>query len=237
MAHARLTIAAMMMSISSLALAQSAPPVPAAPGGATDATVPAAVAPAMPAMKAPGRTMGTAAVSTPTAITPAPDAQQKLTDRLQAAGYSNVKVMPESFVIQATDKSGRPVSIFLEHGEMVVFATADAITAAAKPGTTGIFTEIPVNEDLSSKLIGLDIHNAARQKIGTIKDVAFGNNGVKAYIVAVGGFLGMGDRYVAIVPSAIRIGFDGSDKKWHATMETTAAELKAAPEYKYSSKS
>lgn len=229
------TIAALMMSVSSLALAQTPPVVPAAPAAATDPTTPTAVAPAMPMMTAPGKSMGTAAISTPTAIAPTSDAQQKLTARLQAAGYSNIKVLPESFLIQAIDKSGSPVSIFLEHGDMVVFTTTDAISPSAKPLATGMFADIPANEDLSSKLIGLDIHNSANQKIGTIKDVAFGSKGVKAYIVGVGGFLGMGDRYVAIVPSAIKIGFDGNDKKWHATMETTAADLKAAPEYKYSS--
>ncbi len=255
MAIPKFTLAALLMSVSPLALAQTPPAVPAPTGAAVTAPTAAVTAPAPVPMVTPAdKPTGTAAVapagSAPTAsasaassaavVAATPDVQQKLTARLQAAGYTNVKVMPESFLIQATDKSGSPVSIFLDRGNMVVFTTADAMTSpdgakGPEAPAAGIFATIPANEDLSSKLIGLDIHNASNEKIGTIKDVAFGSKGVKAYIVGVGGFLGMGDHYVAILPSAIKIGFDSTDKKWHATMNTTAAELKAAPEYKYAS--
>lgn len=114
-------------------------------------------------------------------------------------------------------------------------APPPATTATTMPVT--IFAALAPNEDLSSKIVGLDVYNAANQKIGTIKDVAFGNTGIKAYIIAVGGFLGMGDRYVAVMPAAVKIGYGSDDKKWHATMDTTEAALKAAPEYKYVSNS
>jgi hypothetical protein len=45
----------------------------------------------------------------------------------------------------------------------------------------------------------------------------------------------MDDRYVVVRPSAISI--DAKDNKWHATMNANADQLRAAPEYKYSSKS
>jgi sporulation protein YlmC with PRC-barrel domain len=98
-----------------------------------------------------------------------------------------------------------------------------------------MFTTIPTTEDLSSNLIGLDIYNNTKDKIGTVKDIAMTAGRVNAYIVGVGGFLGMGDHYVAVTPSAITINYDPTDKKWHATMNTDAAALKAAPEYKYAS--
>jgi hypothetical protein len=43
----------------------------------------------------------------------------------------------------------------------------------------------------------------------------------------------MGDRYVAICPSAIKLGYDAKDKKWHASMDAKADQLKAALEFKY----
>ena len=55
----------------------------------------------------------------------------------------------------------------------------------------------------------------------------------QAYIVSVGGFLGMADRHVAINPSDLKVSYNDSDKKWHATMNTTAEQLKSAPELKY----
>ena len=60
-------------------------------------------------------------------------------------------------------------------------------------------------------------------------------SGLYGYIVSVGGFLGMGDHYVVVRPSAIS--FNAKDNKWHATMNVNAAQLKAAPEHKYSGKS
>jgi hypothetical protein len=55
----------------------------------------------------------------------------------------------------------------------------------------------------------------------------------QAYIVSVGGFLGMDEHYVAVNPSAITVAYNASDKKWHASMNATAEQLKSAPEFKY----
>jgi hypothetical protein len=105
------------------------------------------------------------------------------------------------------------------------------------PGARGMFTNIPSSDQLSSGVIGLDVYNDQKQDIGTIKDMAFDRSGLSAYIVGVGGHLGMGDHYVAVRPSAISLSYNTDDKKWHATMDTNADQLKNAPEYKYPSKS
>jgi hypothetical protein len=103
------------------------------------------------------------------------------------------------------------------------------------PTPTGMFTYVPPHDELSSNVIGLDVYNKDKQNIGTIKDIALDASGLNGYIVDVGGFLGTGDHYVVVRPSAIS--FDAMDDKWHATMNANADQLKAAPEYKYSSKS
>ena len=41
-------------------------------------------------------------------------------------------------------------------------------------------------------MIGRVVQNAAGDKIGTIKDIAIDHGGVQAYIIGVGGFLGLG---------------------------------------------
>jgi hypothetical protein len=81
----------------------------------------------------------------------------------------------------------------------------------------------------------LDVYNKDEQNIGTIKDIALDASGLNGYIIDVGGFLGMGDRYVVVRPSAIS--FDAKDNQWQATMNANADQLRTAPEYKYSSKS
>ena len=63
-------------------------------------------------------------------------------------------------------------------------------------------------------MIGLDVYNEHRQNIGTIKDIALDADGLSGYIVSVGGFLGVGDHYVVVRPSAIS--FDATDDTSHA---------------------
>ena len=96
-----------------------------------------------------------------------------------------------------------------------------------------MFTYVPAQDELSSNVVGLDIYNEDKQNIGTIKDIALDASGLNGYIVSVGGFIGKGDHYVVVRPSAIS--FNAKDNKWHATMNVNADQLKAAPEYKYSS--
>ncbi len=98
----------------------------------------------------------------------------------------------------------------------------------------GMFTNVPAKDELSSKVVGLDVYNNDHQDIGTIKDVAYNGTSVSGYIIGVGGFLGIGDHYVAVRPSAVTLTYDAKDSKWHATMDANAGQLKSAPEYKYS---
>ena len=98
--------------------------------------------------------------------------------------------------------------------------------------SSDVYVTVPSSDDLSSKLVGLDIYNKDNKDIGTIKDIALNQNGrAAAYVVSVGGFLGMGDHYVAVSPEAVNITY--KDSKWHANMNATADQLKAAPEFKY----
>jgi hypothetical protein len=112
-------------------------------------------------------------------------------------------------------------------------AFAETNTTPMSPG--GMFTNVPAQGELSSNVVGLDVYNRDKQNIGTIKDIVFSESGLTGYIIGVGGFLGMNDHYVVVRPSAINLSFNANDKKWHATMNANADQLKAAPEYKYPS--
>jgi hypothetical protein len=110
-----------------------------------------------------------------------------------------------------------------------------ATTPGANLTPIGMFTCVPAHDELSSNVVGLDVYNKDQQNMGTIKDIALDVSGLNGYIIDVGGFLGMGDRYVVVRPSAIS--FYAKDNKWHATMNASSDQLRTAPEYKYSSKS
>jgi|SRR5579863_770785 len=171
-----------------------------------------------------------------------PNLRQQLTNSLQQSGFTNIKVVPESFLVQANDKSGNPVTMFIGPNSVAEVTTVGSNDQASgsnsnNPETRsgGMFANVPAKAELSSKVVGLEVYNNANQNIGTIKDVAYNGTSVNGYILGVGGFLGMGDHYVAVRPSAIKLSYDAKDKKWHATMDTNADQLKAAPEFKYPS--
>jgi PRC-barrel domain len=163
---------------------------------------------------------------------------------LQNSGFTDISVMPSSFMIRAKDQQGNPV---------VMSVSPDSVTEISELGTSGAhapgdnsannsasdasgsqFVTVGQDEKLTSNLVGLDVYNASNQDIGQIKDLAVGPAGrARAYIVSIGGFLGVGTHYVAMNPSDIKVSYNSSDQKWHATTGATSDQLKSAPEFQY----
>lgn len=108
----------------------------------------------------------------------------------------------------------------------------DNRTVGAAPAEAK-FSTVSKDEMFSSKLKGLNVYNQKDESIGEISDIAIKGNQVDALILSVGGFLGMGEHYVAVSPSSVNVRRDAKNDKWVATMNTTKEALKAAPEFKY----
>lgn len=86
---------------------------------------------------------------------------------------------------------------------------------------------------LSYNIVDLNITNDADETVGEIKDLIISNNTLAGYILSVGGFLGLGERYVIVNPNAVSIHYNEPDKKWTARMATTKEVLQEAPEFIY----
>ncbi|PSJ56284.1 PRC-barrel domain-containing protein [Pseudaminobacter soli (ex Li et al. 2025)] len=113
-------------------------------------------------------------------------------------------------------------------------AALAALAQAHAAGTSSdTFVAVPQSGELSYDLIGLKVTNDNNEKIGEIKDLVLNNNTLVGYILSVAGFLGMDEHYVVVSPSAVKVSYLDSDKKWTATMNATKDELKSAPEFKY----
>jgi sporulation protein YlmC with PRC-barrel domain len=95
------------------------------------------------------------------------------------------------------------------------------------------YATVSKDEMFTSKLKGLNVHNQKDETVGEITDLAIKGHEVNALILSVGGFLGVGERYVAVSPSSVNVRYDSKADKWLATMNTTKDALKAAPEFKY----
>ena len=112
-----------------------------------------------------------------------------------------------------------------------VFVCPTVLPGPSPLAGAGMFIYVPSHDELSSNIVGLDVYDEDKRSIGTIKDLALDSHGLNGYIVSVGGFLGLGDHFVVVSPSAIR--FVAKDDKWRATMSVNADQLRAAPEYRY----
>lgn len=109
--------------------------------------------------------------------------------------------------------------------------TTTAPTAATAPSTdkTAFVTKMTADQHLAAKFKGTDVLGSGDEKIGDVSDVLFDDKGkVLAYIVGVGGFLGIGSKDVAIAPASFQKvpGRDGSNEKLRLSM--TKEELKQA---------
>ena len=76
---------------------------------------------------------------------------------------------------------------------------ASAQTATADSAAANRAASHKEGEWRASKLVGLNVYNDANEKIGDINDVILDKSGkVENVVLGVGGFLGMGEHYVAV---------------------------------------
>jgi opacity protein-like surface antigen len=108
----------------------------------------------------------------------------------------------------------------------------DAKTTGTAPADAK-FSTVSKDEMFSSKLKGLTVYNQKDESIGEITDLAIKDHQLDALILSVGGFLGVGEHYVAVSPASVNVRYDNKNDKWRATMSTTKEALKEAPEFKY----
>lgn len=83
----------------------------------------------------------------------------------------------------------------------------------------------------ASKVIGAAIVNDANETVGKVDDVILGDDRTAYVVLSVGGFLGVGNKLVALPYEAIR----KTDDKLIMPGATKDA-LKSLPEFKYASK-
>jgi len=98
---------------------------------------------------------------------------------------------------------------------------------------TEVFVTAKPTDVISSNILNLDITNSKDESIGKIQDLIISEGALTGYIVSVGGFLGIGEKYVIVAPQSVEILYAENDKKWSAKMDTTKEALEKAPEFKY----
>jgi sporulation protein YlmC with PRC-barrel domain len=132
---------------------------------------------------------------------------------------------------------------------------------ATNVATTKWMTEEATGQWRASKMIGLNVYNSVSEKIGTISELIVDQSGkLEAVVVGARGFLGIGERDVAVPYSQIEWSYQPAASSGigipstttgaastasqssentrsypdHALLNMSADQLKAAPAFKFS---
>ena len=102
---------------------------------------------------------------------------------------------------------------------------------AQTAGPTQVFIASPTGTTVAN-FYKQNVYDQADNKIGDVDDLLVDQKGqITAVLVGVGGFLGMGEKDVAIPFSALHA--SEKNNKWYLVLNTTKDALKAAPGFKY----
>jgi sporulation protein YlmC with PRC-barrel domain len=117
-------------------------------------------------------------------------------------------------------------------GAAVAQQTQTTTGVATTPTRTETLTTLPNSASTVTNWYKQNVYDSSDTKIGEISDVLIDKDGkVNAFIVGVGGFLGIGEKDVAVPFSAVRA--TERNGKWWLTMDATKDSLKGAAGYKY----
>jgi sporulation protein YlmC with PRC-barrel domain len=110
--------------------------------------------------------------------------------------------------------------------------TQPAPTAAAA-AKGQVITEQKPDQMLATKFKGTDVIGSNNEKIGDVNDMLFDKDGkILAYVVGVGGFLGIGTKDVALSPMSFQIVPANDKESMKLKLSMTKDELKTAADFK-----
>jgi hypothetical protein len=107
-------------------------------------------------------------------------------------------------------------------------------TAAPASGSAQFVSTQKPDQFLASKFKGTDVVGADNEKIGDVSDILFDKTGkIEAYVVSVGGFLGMGAKDVALAPASFQVvsGDKSKNESDKLKLSMTKDQLKQAANF------
>jgi sporulation protein YlmC with PRC-barrel domain len=122
----------------------------------------------------------------------------------------------------------------------IAAATVGFAHAQEIPMTTGVapgeqvtaLRSLPMDVTTVTNFYKQNVYDMSEQKIGQISDVLVDKDGkIKAFIISVGGFLGIAEKNVAVPFDAVHA--SQKNGEWWLTMTTTKDALKGAAGYVY----
>ena len=119
---------------------------------------------------------------------------------------------------------------------LLMIGAALAVATTTAFAASEVLTSVPSQSVTVTDWYKQSVYDTQNNKIGDIKDVLVDSEGkVNALIISVGGFLGAGEKDVAVKFDAVKK--TDKDNKIRLTMNANKDELKSAPGLKYDKQS
>ena len=117
-----------------------------------------------------------------------------------------------------------------------LYALAIAAAVATPAFAAETMSSLPSDSWTITNYYKQNVYDKGQSTVGKIDDVLMDKSGkITALIVGVGGFLGAGEKDVALPFTAVHT--EKKDSKWYLTVDETKDSLKNAAGYKYDSSS
>jgi len=108
--------------------------------------------------------------------------------------------------------------------------TVSAPPAGGAAEVPGALTKLQPTQFRASKLIGSAVYDAKGESVGDVADLIVDRDGhVPAVVISVGGFLGIGNKLIAIPMDGVKFGEND-----RLTVNLTRDQIAQAPGYSYS---
>jgi PRC-barrel domain protein len=120
-----------------------------------------------------------------------------------------------------------------QRGRVAIFALLLTAAAPQADEVQQQVQQVPLDQTLA--ILGHPVADPEGKNIGRLVDVLVGDQGQpQAAVIDFGGFLGVGNRKIAVEWSALH--FAPNDPKHPITLDLTQDQIKDAPEYKEATK-
>jgi sporulation protein YlmC with PRC-barrel domain len=116
---------------------------------------------------------------------------------------------------------------------LVLLGTSAAHAQQVSAGRADLMNTVPQTSRTVTDWYKQNVYDQSNNKIGEIKDVLIDNGQANTAIIGVGGFLGAGEKDVAVKFDSIKSTM--KDNKPYLTLDANKDALKNAPGFKYDS--
>lgn len=138
--------------------------------------------------------------------------------------------IPTSIAAQTADQ---PAATTAQDLAATTAETASEMTESAAAPVEGQIVLQSEDTILADNLIGSRVYSDAGETVGDINDLIIKLDGtVEGVVIGVGGFLGLGEKDVAVQMDALSLSTDSEFGTIRLMLSATREELDAAPEFK-----